>query len=563
MALIFGDEYLFLSQSGVGVSYTSIDKLDSSHVIIGYTDFFGIDSGSVIIGNINDFSITTGSPKQIGTSGVSYPCIATINDSQFIVAYKDKIDDYSKIKIGSVNGTDITFGSPFVFTTNVVGEIALTILNSSGFVVIYKDQSDSDHGTAKIGTIDESNITFSSEYEFCNSGAVSHFDLEKIHESGFIIVYRDVVNDSSNVRIGEVSDNTINFGPISPYANGVHLYNRVEMLTPSSCILVYRNPLNKGMAKTGSISGLTITFEEEAIFGQNTSYIDVDISNTYECIVVYKDGDNSNYGTAVRGIISGINITFDSDYIYNTNNSNHNKIQYLDPNKFVVIYRNESGYGSIKVGLNTEGNIFNTELLFAQGFKANIANLTLIINGYIQKPAPSCPILDPTASIQIDNNLINIYQSRIDAVINQLGKNVLLEFDPIRGECLNCEYDTLRRRSTGIYKIGGPISFKRGRPCPYCKGKGLIETTVTKCIKCLIRWNPEDMGNYGISVLQRKGIVRFKTFLSSIPDLIKTRTAISNYDIMNRTILRVKLISGPIPVGLREDRYCISFWEMI
>jgi len=174
-----------------------------------------------------------------------------------------------------------------------------------------------------------------------------------------------------------------------------------------------------------------------------------------------------------------------------------------------------------------------------------------------------CPILDPTASIQISDTLIGIYQSRIDALINQLGKNVYLEFDPIRAPCPNCEYDTIRKRSTGIYVIGGPRPFARGRKCPYCKGRGFTETAVERCIKCLLKWNPADAKDFGISVANTKGIVRLKTYLTEADDLMKAKTILANHDIAGQLKLRARLVRGPIPVGLREDRYCISFWELL
>lgn len=190
-------------------------------------------------------------------------------------------------------------------------------------------------------------------------------------------------------------------------------------------------------------------------------------------------------------------------------------------------------------------------------------NTNFFINGYIAKPALACPTLDTTASIQIKDSLIRIYQSRIDALINQLGKNVYLEFTPIREPCPNCEYDIMRKRSTGVYKPGGPRPFIRGRKCPYCKGHGFTEMAVNKCIKCLIKWNPADVKNYDISISKTNGIVRLKTYLTEAKDLSRAQTVIVNHDIVDQMELKVRLIQGPIPVGLREDRYCISFWELI
>lgn len=167
------------------------------------------------------------------------------------------------------------------------------------------------------------------------------------------------------------------------------------------------------------------------------------------------------------------------------------------------------------------------------------------------------------AKIVITDALIRIYQSRIDALINQLGKNIYLEFDPILEPCPNCTYDIMKKRSTGIYIIGGPRPFVRGRRCPYCKGRGLIETAVNKCIKCLIKWKPKEVEDFGIAVSKRKSIVRIKTFLTEADDLKRAKTIIVNHDIADKMKLTMKLIRGPTPVGLKEDRYCISFWELL
>lgn len=192
-------------------------------------------------------------------------------------------------------------------------------------------------------------------------------------------------------------------------------------------------------------------------------------------------------------------------------------------------------------------------------------DITCIINGYIPIPETECPTLDPTASIQITSDLVDIYQSRIDALINQLGKHVLLEFDPNRESCSNCIFDPIRQRSTGIYITNppGPRPFKRNRKCPHCKGRGYEETPNTKCIDALIKWNPKNAKNYGITLTNRKDVVRIKTYITEADDLIRAKTAIIDYDQRNITIARAKMIKSPIPVGLRDSRYCISFWELL
>lgn len=190
-------------------------------------------------------------------------------------------------------------------------------------------------------------------------------------------------------------------------------------------------------------------------------------------------------------------------------------------------------------------------------------DLSFVINGYVPLEAASCPALDPTAAIQIGDDIIEIYQSRIDALIDQLGKHILLNYDPIIQVCPNCYYDSIRKRSNGNYKPGGPIPFAKGQQCTYCKGQGVLQTAVQKCIKALIQWRPRDAATYGISLSKHKGVVRFKTFMSYFDDLVRAKTAISNSAVSDMATIKVRLLKGPVITGLRESRYCISFWELI
>lgn len=187
----------------------------------------------------------------------------------------------------------------------------------------------------------------------------------------------------------------------------------------------------------------------------------------------------------------------------------------------------------------------------------------LFSHGLTPKPELSCPPLDASAAIQIPDALIQVYQDNIDALINQLGKDVYLNFDPTRIDCPNCEFDPIRNRSSGRPKKGGPRPFVRGRQCPYCKGRGFIEEENQKCIKCLIKWNPKDLQDYGISLRDEVDVVRFKTFLTSYDDFVRAKTAFSNVAQSDSFRIKVRKIKGPVPVGLREDRYCVSFWEVM
>jgi len=216
------------------------------------------------------------------------------------------------------------------------------------------------------------------------------------------------------------------------------------------------------------------------------------------------------------------------------------------------------------------GNTYDDNIpLFIDGIVTRISGVpcsgefSLIINGYEPTPAPVCPIPDPNASFQIPSRLIDLYKDRIDSMINQAGKNVVLQFDKIVSECPNCYFDNVSQKSSGRYKLGGPSPFNEGQKCPYCKGNGVVGENAELCIKCLITWNPQDIDNYGISVSSTGEIIKLKTLITYADKLKRANVALIDRQVSGITEYRAKLVKGPYPIGLREDRYCISFWRTI
>jgi len=265
---------------------------------------------------------------------------------------------------------------------------------------------------------------------------------------------------------------------------------------------------------------------------------------------------NNNFNNNINLLINGLN---------NNNKSLELFIYGFDikPNN-IILYVNGhvDNSSNIILVINPHAVIDDNITLFIRP-PQEASSISLIINGIIPILPLSCPILDPNSTIQIPSTLITIYQSYIDSLINQLGKHVLLEFDSVLTPCPNCEFDLINQRSRGIYISGGPISFSRGSQCPYCKGNGLLETKSEKCIIALTKWSPKEINDFNISVNNDKAIVRLKAFLSESDNLIRAKTAIIEYDQRSLVVMRARMIRGIVPIGLRDDRYCTSYWELI
>ena len=87
------------------------------------------------------------------SGGASQTIVERINNINFAVFYQDEADsNHGTIRIGTIEDTDITFGDETEFlSTNGVNYISFGTLSVDKLVVAYTDVADSNHGTAKIG----------------------------------------------------------------------------------------------------------------------------------------------------------------------------------------------------------------------------------------------------------------------------------------------------------------------------------------------------------------------------------------------------------------------------
>lgn len=148
------------------------------------------------------------------------------------------------------------------------------------------------------------------------------------------------------------------------------------------------------------------------------------------------------------------------------------------------------------------------------------------------------------------SNAINIFQDGIDSLIDNLGKNVTLVFR-----------DTTTNVNTSF---NDPIRNKTIRMPDFKKSPSVSAPTRsenTKVIKALISYNPKDFKNFGLNLNENDVIVRLKTYLTILPDLVHCDYMIPSSDVQDALLHKFKLIRAPVPRGLGEDRYAYTYWK--
>ena len=134
-----------------------------------------------------------------------------------------------------------------------------------------------------------------------------------------VIAYRDLGNSNYGTAVvGTVSGTSISFGTPVVFETATSDYNSATYdSTNQKVVIAYQDSGNSGYgtAIVGTVSGTSISFGTAVVFETASSTF---ISTTYDStnqkiVTAYKDGGNSNYGT---GIVSSIAfpLTPNTDY---------------------------------------------------------------------------------------------------------------------------------------------------------------------------------------------------------------------------------------------------------
>ena len=331
--------------------------------------------------------VVTGEPAATGTavsfeSGFTQEAKAVFdtNSNRIVIAYLDGSNsDKGTAVVGTVSGTSISFGTPVIYEQGGTANIAAVFDSSNNkVVVIYQDNGDSGRGKGIVGTVDPSDnsISFGTATQF-NSGANNAYNIGAAFDSSnnkVVVAYRDNGNsDYGTAAVGTVSGTSISFGTPVVF-NSVNSTSGATVVFDSSnnkVVLAFQDSGSNGYAYVGTVSGTSISFGSKATFnsGDTTQIAATFDSSNNKVVLAYRANTNSNQGTAIVGTISGTSISFGSGVIFNTANTQGTSAVFdTNVNKVLISYedRGDSDKGKFIVGTVSGTSIsFDTETTFS------------------------------------------------------------------------------------------------------------------------------------------------------------------------------------------------------
>ena len=339
-------------------------------------------------------SIPTGSKTAFNSADTNFAVSACdpTNNNKFVTAYMDITNsNYGTAIVGTVSGTSISFGTEYVFESAASSSIAIAFdpINSGKFVVAYKLTN----GHAKVGTVSGTTISFGAQATFNAASTLSTaIAFDPINSGKCVVAYKDGGNSNQGTAcVGTVSGTSISFGTESVFNAASTGFNSVafDPNTSGKCIIAYQNTGSgdKGTSSVGTVSGTSISFGTAVIFNASGGALDISVSYdpniANKFIIAFTDIGNSSYGTVVIGTVSGTSVTYGSEYVFNTSHTTLSWVSFdnFNANTFVIAYRNGQydGDGVAVIGTVSGSSIsYGSKSVWSSEFSSK--NITLSFN---------------------------------------------------------------------------------------------------------------------------------------------------------------------------------------
>jgi len=358
--LSFGSPAVFESAStrNSSICYDSTNN----KIVIAYTDVANSNYGTAVVGTVNGTSITFGTPvvfeSASTSSSTSHNIVFDSANGKVVITYEDVGNlNYGTAVVGTVSGTSISFGTPVVFHSDVTVRIDSVYDVDSGKVIIaFQDNNAAGAGNAIVGTVSGTSISFGTKVTF-NTVLTSPMRITYDTVNSKVVIVYSKNSISTESVVGTVSGTSISFGTEVQISSSACQDMGAAFDSSSGKVVVLSNrsgaTLN-GTAIVGTVSGTSISYGTPVVFlASQVSYLDIsENSSRGKMLVSCQDTVTSKQGIAIEGAVSGTSISFDDALVFETGEAKWIRSAITTDGETVVAYTdiNNSSYGTSIVG---------------------------------------------------------------------------------------------------------------------------------------------------------------------------------------------------------------------
>ena len=358
-------------ESAITTALSSTFDSSNNKVVFAYQDGANGDYGTAVVGTVaSDNSISFGTPVVFASAATNYTA-ATFDSSnnKVVIAYEDEGNsEHGTAIVGTVSGTSISFGSEVVFNASNSDYIRAVFDSSNNKVVIlFRDASGAagGYGTGIVGTVSGTSISFGTKAAFSSDNTTKIAAAFDSSNNKVVIAWEDSSVSQLRSKVGTVSGTGISYGSeATVYSGSVFDHDGLTATFDSSnnkVVVAYKQSTNSyGYAQVGTVSGTSISYGSAVLFnGSNgVSWLSSTFdSNANKVVICYRDDGNSSYGTLVVGTVSGTSISFGTETVFESDSVNR------------VSSTFDSNLNKVAIGYRDAGNSnYGTGVVFQVGF---------------------------------------------------------------------------------------------------------------------------------------------------------------------------------------------------
>ena len=319
-------------------------------------------------------------PQSIGSRVAYEPAyterVASVHDpisNRIVITYADGGNSYyGTAVVGTVSGTSISFGTPVVF------ESASISSNQTGLVydaftekviAVWAANSGANRTKSSVLTVSGTSVSFGATNTVTNDGQSPVITSDPTTDK-ILVAYADLgdsIYQQGYVVIGTVSGTTITYGSPETIVQNTQIQPKTFLFDADAgkAVILYRQNSNYA-AKVVSYSGTTPSLGSASSIATAVYHSATFDPVNNKVIAVYRDSNNSNYGTARVGTVSGTSITFGTAVVFYAGAMTNVTVAYgTQGEKAVVFYKDSANENNIIEGVVSGTSIsFNSPVTF-------------------------------------------------------------------------------------------------------------------------------------------------------------------------------------------------------
>jgi hypothetical protein len=343
------------SFSGASSDVSATYDASTGRVAIAYRDVANAGQGVAVVGLVSGTDITFGF-NTVFETGSTTLISATYDAStqRVVIAYRDGGNsNFGTAAVGTVSGDTISFGTPVVFESAATSAIsAVYDSNAQRIVIAYSDGGNSSFGTAIVGTVSGTSISFGTAVVFASGSTNTVSATYDSVQQKVAITYRNASGSNFGTAIvGTVSGTSISFGTAVVFRSANTINISATYDNSQQKVVIASGQFGttfSGTAIIGTVSGTSISFGTAVSFGGSTTVL---MSATYDInaqkvVIAYQVGGFNSDGYLVVGTVSGTSISFGSPVQFETGSTQSISATYDSVQQRVVIAYQDVGNSS-------------------------------------------------------------------------------------------------------------------------------------------------------------------------------------------------------------------------